>query len=65
MLRYNTLNTQIKMNMNKKLTAKPMKIDVESRYSESDLEYVSEDDSRQMLQSFDSYHEYNSERNSE
>lgn len=47
---------------NKKFTAKPMKIDVESRFSESDLEYVTEDDSYQMLQSFDSWHEYNYEK---
>lgn len=47
---------------NKKFTPKPMKIDVESRFSESDLEYVTEDDSYQMLQSFDSWHEYNYEK---
>lgn len=41
------------------------KIDVQSLYSEGDLEYVTEDDSYQMLQSFDSYHEYNFERNEE
>jgi hypothetical protein len=41
------------------------KIDVQSLYSEGDLEYVTEDDSYQMLRSFDSYHEYNFERNEE
>jgi hypothetical protein len=56
---------EMQMNKNKKTSAKSSKVDVESRFSESDLEYVSEDDSRQMLHSFDSYHEYTSERNSE
>ena len=56
---------QMMMNKNKNTSAKASKVDVESRFSESDLEYVSEDDSRQMLHSFDSYHEYTSERNSE
>jgi len=46
------------MSKNKKVTTKLSKIDVESRFSESDLEYVTEDDSYQMLQSFDSWHEY-------
>jgi hypothetical protein len=39
------------------------KIDVQSRFSEGDLEYVTEEDSYQVLQSFDSYAEYNKERN--
>lgn len=47
---------------NKKFTAKTLRIDVESRFSESDLEYVTEDDSNQMLQSFDSWHEYKYEK---
>ena len=34
------------------------KVDVQSLYSESDLEYVSQEDSYQVLQSFDSWHEY-------
>ena len=41
------------------------KIDVQSRFSEGDLEYVSEEDSYQVLQSFDSWYEYTSERNQE
>lgn len=41
------------------------KIDVQSLYSEGDLEYVTEEDTYQMLQSFDSWHEYNLERNEE
>lgn len=41
------------------------KVDVQSLYSESDLEYVTQEDSYQMLQSFDSWHEYNFERNEE
>lgn len=41
------------------------KIDVQSRFSEGDLEYVTEEDSYQVLQSFDSWHEYNHERNEE
>ena len=41
------------------------KIDVQSRFSEGDLEYVTEEDSYQVLQSFDSWHEYNFERKEE
>lgn len=41
------------------------KVDVQSLYSESDLEYVSKEDSYQVLQSFDSWNEYNHERNEE
>ena len=41
------------------------KIDVQSLYSEGDLEYVTQEDSYQVLQSFDSWHEYNHERNEE
>lgn len=42
-----------------------VKIDVQSLYSEGDLEYVTQEDSYQVLQSFDSWHEYNHERNEE
>jgi hypothetical protein len=35
-----------------------IKFDVQSRFSEDDLEYVTEEDSYQVLQSFDSWHEY-------
>jgi hypothetical protein len=41
------------------------KIDVQSRFSEGDLEYVTEEDSYQVLQSFDSWYEYTKERNEE
>lgn len=41
---------------------KSVKFDVQSRFSEGDLEYVSEEDSYEILQSFDSWHEYNNER---
>jgi hypothetical protein len=37
-------------------------IDVQSRFSEGDLEFVSKEDSYEMLNSFDSYAEYNKER---
>lgn len=40
-------------------------IDVQSRFSEESLEYVSQDDSYQLLCSFDSWHEYKHERNDE
>lgn len=48
----------MKIKKPKDFSVKSIKIDVESRFSESDLEYVTEDDSYQMLQSFDSWHEY-------
>ena len=38
-------------------------IDVQSRFSEGDLEFVSKEDSYEMLSSFDSYIEYTKERN--
>lgn len=38
-------------------------IDVQSRFSEGDLEFVSKEDSYEMLNSFDSYVEYSKERN--
>jgi hypothetical protein len=38
-------------------------IDVQSRFSEGDLEFVSKEDSYEMLNSFDSYIEYSKERN--
>lgn len=41
------------------------KIDVQSLYSEGDLEYVTQEDSYQVLLTFDSWHEYNFERNEE
>jgi hypothetical protein len=41
------------------------KIDVQSRFSEGDLEYVSEEDSYQVLLGFDSWHEHLNERNAE
>ena len=41
------------------------KIDVQSLYSEGDLEYVTQEDSYQVLQSFDSWHEHLQERNEE
>lgn len=41
------------------------KVDVQSRFSEGDLEYVTEEDSYQVLQSFASWHEHNHERNEE
>lgn len=41
------------------------KIDVQSRFSEGDLEYVTEEDSYQVLLALDSWHEYNHERNEE
>jgi hypothetical protein len=44
---------------------KELKFDVQSRFSEGDLEYVTPEDSRQLLNSFDSWHEYNHERNEE
>lgn len=37
-------------------------INVQSRFSEGDLEFVSKEDSYEMLNSFDSYVEYNKER---
>ena len=42
-----------------------VKIDVQSLYSEGDLEYVTQEDSYQVLLTFDSWHEYNHERNEE
>lgn len=42
-----------------------LKIDVQSLYSEGDLEYVSEEDSYQVLFALDSWHEYNFERKEE
>jgi hypothetical protein len=56
---------ELNMKKNKKYSSTTSKIDVESRFAESDAEYVTEDDSRQMLLSFDSYLEYSSERNAE
>jgi|TARA_R110000796_G_scaffold53385_5_gene125341 hypothetical protein len=56
---------ELNMQKNKKYSSTTSKIDVESRFAESDAEYVTEDDSRQMLLSFDSYLEYSSERNAE
>lgn len=50
---------------NKQTAVKELKFDVQSRFSEGDLEYVTEEDSYQVLQSFDSWHEYNHERNEE
>lgn len=41
------------------------KIDVQSLYSEGDLEYVTEEDSHEMLIALDGWHEYNHERNEE
>ena len=38
------------------------KIDVQSLYSEGDLEYVTQEDSYQVLLTFDSWHEYTNER---
>jgi hypothetical protein len=49
----------------KQQSLKEVKFDVQSRFSEGDLEYVTEEDSYQVLQSFDSWHEYNHERNEE
>ncbi len=37
-------------------------IDLQSRFSEGDLEFVSKEDSYEMLNSFDSYIEYSKER---
>ena len=42
-----------------------VKIDVQSLYSEDDLEYVTEDDSYQVLFALDSWHEHLQERNEE
>jgi hypothetical protein len=56
---------ELNMKKNKKYSSTTSKIDVESRFAESDAEYVTEDDSRQMLLSFDSYVEYSSERNAD
>jgi hypothetical protein len=56
---------ELNMQKNKKYSPTTSRIDVESRFAESDAEYVTEDDSRQMLLSFDSYLEYSSERNAE
>lgn len=42
-----------------------VKFDVESRFSEGDLEYVTEKDSYEVLQSLDSWYEYKQERNEE
>lgn len=41
------------------------KIDVQSLYSEGDLEYVTEEDSQEMLFALDGWYEYNQERNEE
>lgn len=41
------------------------RIDVQSLYSESDLEYVTQEDSYQVLLTFDSWYEYDFERNEE
>lgn len=41
------------------------KIDVQSLYSEGDLEYVTEEDSYQVLSALDGWHEYTNERNEE
>lgn len=59
------MSMELNMQKNKKYSSTTSKIDVESRFAESDAEYVTEDDSRQMLLSFDSYLEYSSERNAE
>lgn len=42
-----------------------LKIDVQSLYSEGDLEYVTQEDSYQVLLTFDSWHEHLQERNEE
>lgn len=41
------------------------KIDVQSLYAEGDLEYVTQDDSYQVLFALDGWHEYNYERKEE
>ena len=46
-----------------KKTSAVEEIDVQSKFSESDLEFVSKEDSYEMLNSFDSYIEYTKERN--
>jgi hypothetical protein len=39
-----------------------VKFDVQSRFSEGDLEYVTEEDSSQLLDSLESWHEFQQER---
>lgn len=41
---------------------KQIEIDVYSRFSETDLEYVSANDAFETVDSFDSWHEFNNER---
>lgn len=41
---------------------KQIEIDVYSRFSETDLEYVSANDAFEAVDSFDSWHEYDNER---
>lgn len=41
------------------------KIDVQSTFNEGDLEYVSNEDSKELLNTLDGWHEYTNERNNE